>query len=152
MATKLDQAGLVRMERQRELLKPHTHCIEEATGVVLMLEAGHQIIGIAHDNHVADSLVPSPALGPQIEDIVQVDVGKQWRRHRTLPRSPVTDRHRSIFENARPQPLLDEADDALVADPVFDEADEPFLAHRPEEVPVSASRMWFTFRWVIPTT
>ena len=100
-----------------------------------MLEAGHQIIGIAHDDHVAGGLVPSPALGPQVEDVVQVDVGKQWRRHRTLPRSPVTDRHRSIFENARPQPLLDQADDALVADPVFDEADEPFLAHRPEEVP-----------------
>src|ERR1700730_1682515 len=75
MATKLDQAGLVRVERQRQLLKPHTHCIEEATGVVLMLEAGHQIIGIAHDNHVAGSLVPSPALGPQVEDVVQVDVG-----------------------------------------------------------------------------
>src|SRR5260370_26351809 len=81
MATKLDTAGLVRVERQRELLKPHTHCIEEATGVVLMLETGHQIIGIAHDNHVAGSLVPSPALGPQVEDVVQVDVGKQWRRH-----------------------------------------------------------------------
>src|SRR5437868_15386529 len=66
----------VRVERQRELLKPHTHCIEEATGVALMLEAGHQITGIAHYNHVAGSLVPSPALGPQIEDIVQVDVGK----------------------------------------------------------------------------
>src|SRR6267143_1850810 len=72
---------------------------------------------------------------PQVEDVVQVDVGKPWRRHRTLPRSPVTDRHDPIFENARPQPLLDQADDALVADPVFDEADEPFLAHRPEEVP-----------------
>src|SRR6202048_1989351 len=34
-----------------------------------------------------------------------------------------------------PQPLLDQADGALVADPVFDKADEPFLAHRPEEVP-----------------
>ena len=48
---------------------------------------------------------------------------------------PVTDRHRPIFEDARPQPFLDQADDALVADPVFDETDEPFLAHRPEEVP-----------------
>src|ERR1700738_2579442 len=73
MATKLDQAGLVRVERQRDLLKPHTHCIEEATGVVLMLEAGHQIIGIAHDNHVAGRLVPSPAPGPQGEGGGQVD-------------------------------------------------------------------------------
>jgi hypothetical protein len=32
-----------------------------------MLEAGNQIIGIAHDDHVASSLLPSPAFGPQIE-------------------------------------------------------------------------------------
>src|SRR6202049_1904333 len=44
VAAELNQAGLVRMERQRECLEPLTHRIEEATCVVLMLEAGHQII------------------------------------------------------------------------------------------------------------
>jgi hypothetical protein len=34
MASELNQAGLVRMERQRELLKSRSHRIEEATGVV----------------------------------------------------------------------------------------------------------------------
>src|SRR5580704_13206612 len=47
MAAELNQAGLVRMERQRECLEPLTHRIEEATCVVLMLEAGYQIIGAA---------------------------------------------------------------------------------------------------------
>jgi hypothetical protein len=42
-----------------------------------MLEAGYQIIGIAHDDHVASGLSPSPALGPQIEYIVQVDVAEE---------------------------------------------------------------------------
>ena len=69
--------GLVRMERQGELLKPRAPCVEEATSVVLVLEAGHQVVGIAHDDHVAGGLVPSPALGPEIQDVVQVDVGKQ---------------------------------------------------------------------------
>jgi hypothetical protein len=32
------------MERQRECLEPFTHRIEEATCIVLMLEAGYQII------------------------------------------------------------------------------------------------------------
>jgi hypothetical protein len=44
VAAELNQAGLVRMERQRECLEPLTHRIEEATCVVLMLEAGYQII------------------------------------------------------------------------------------------------------------
>src|SRR5216683_1096445 len=39
MATKLNQPGLVGMERQRELLKSCSHRIEEATCVVLALEA-----------------------------------------------------------------------------------------------------------------
>ena len=66
------------MERQRECLEPLAHRIEEATCVVLMLEAGHQIIGVAHDDGVATGLLPSPAFGPQIEDVVQVDVAEEW--------------------------------------------------------------------------
>jgi hypothetical protein len=43
-----------------------------------MLEAGYQIIGVAqHDNHVASGLLPSPAFGPQIEYVVQVDVAEE---------------------------------------------------------------------------
>src|ERR1700726_654865 len=52
--------------------QPLTHRIEEATSVALMLEASHQIIGVAHDDHVASGLVPSPAFSPQIEYVVQV--------------------------------------------------------------------------------
>ena len=67
-AAELNHAGLDRVERQRECREPLAHCIEETTCVVLMLEAGHQIIGVAHDDHVATSLLPSPAFGPQIEE------------------------------------------------------------------------------------
>lgn len=50
---------------------------KEATSVVLMLEVGHQIIRIAHDNHIAVGLLPSPAFGSKIETVVQVNVGEQ---------------------------------------------------------------------------
>src|SRR5450755_877661 len=63
-AAELNQAGLVRMERQCERLEPLTHRIEETTCVVLTLEAGHQIVCVAHDDHVASGLLPSPALSP----------------------------------------------------------------------------------------
>src|SRR5580693_5814778 len=39
-----------------------------------------------------------------------------------------------LFEDARLEPLLDQADDALVADPMFQEADQPILADSPEEI------------------
>ena len=77
IAAKLDQAGLVRMELQRKLLQPVSHHAQEALAVGLMLEAHHNIVGIAHDDHVASGLPPSPAFGPEIEHIMQVDVGQE---------------------------------------------------------------------------
>ena len=56
------------MERQGELLEPRSHRIEKTASIVLMLEAQHHIVGIAHDDHVAGSLAPSPAFGPEVEE------------------------------------------------------------------------------------
>src|SRR6266566_3451144 len=50
-----------------------------------------------------------------------------------LPRPPVTDRHHPVFEDARLEPLLDQADDAPVADPMLQEPDQPVLADLVEE-------------------
>src|SRR6266566_3036065 len=77
MAAKLDQAGLLRIKRQRELLQPLAHRIPELPGVHLVLKTNDDVVGIAHDDHVAGSLAPSPAFGPEIEGVVQVDVGEQ---------------------------------------------------------------------------
>jgi hypothetical protein len=33
-----------------------------------------------------------------------------------------------LFQDTRPEPFLDQADDAPVADPMLQKADEPFLA------------------------
>ena len=84
------------------------------------------IIGIAHDDHVARGLPPSPACGPEIEDVVEVDVGEQRRNHRALSRPRLLDRHDPVFEDAGPQPFLDEPDDALVADPFLSFDRDPY--------------------------
>src|ERR1700719_2910897 len=75
----------------------------------------------------------SPAPGPKIKDVVQVDVGKQRRDHRPLPRPPLTDRHDPFFQDAHLEPFLDQAADASVADPMFQEANQPLLADFVEE-------------------
>ena len=59
-AAEPDQTGLVRLEREIECLKPFTQRTEEATCVVLVLEAGHTIIGIPH---VSTRLPPSAISG-----------------------------------------------------------------------------------------
>src|ERR1019366_6329952 len=73
----LDQAGLLRVKRQRELLKPLSHNVEKPTRGGLELESDHQIVRKARDDHVARGFVPSPALCPKVEDVVKVNVGKQ---------------------------------------------------------------------------
>jgi len=65
-----------------------------------------------------------------------------------LPGPTVTDRDDPVLEDARPEPLPDQADDARVGDPVLQEADQPFLADRVEgnrrKLPTSTMfRSWF---------
>src|SRR3954463_8150543 len=42
-AAKLDQAGLVRMQRQRKLLQARAHRVPEASGIGLVLETDHDV-------------------------------------------------------------------------------------------------------------
>src|SRR3954453_18705255 len=76
ISSELDQPGLLRVERQCELLKPVAPHIEEPTGVGLVLEADDDIIRVAHNDHVTGGLPLSPAVGPEVESVVKVDIGK----------------------------------------------------------------------------
>ena len=57
----------------------------ESPDIGLALEAGNAVVRTADNDHVPFS-ISLPALHPQGEDVVQVDVGKQRRNHRTLRR------------------------------------------------------------------
>src|ERR1019366_7641970 len=63
-ATELNQAGLIRMKRQRELPQPIAHSVPETARVGLMLESDDEVVGIPDHDHVARGLAPSPAFGP----------------------------------------------------------------------------------------
>jgi hypothetical protein len=90
------------------------------------------IIGIAHHDHVARRLAPTPLRGPQVEDVVQVEVRQQRRNHCALGRPLLTRRHQPVFQDTGLEPFLDQPEDAPVADPVFQEADQPVVADRVE--------------------
>jgi hypothetical protein len=76
MAPELDQLGLLRVERQREFLKPVAQPVEEPAGVGFVLEADDDIIRVPQDDHVPGGLPLSPAFGPEVEDVVKIDIGK----------------------------------------------------------------------------
>ena len=59
----------------------------EAPGVRLVLEADDDVVGVPDYDHVARGLAPSPAFGPKIENVMEVDVCEQRRNHRALRRT-----------------------------------------------------------------
>jgi hypothetical protein len=67
------------MKLESKRLEPLTHRVPEPPRVAFVLKADDHIIGIAHDDDLAIGVLPSPLLGPEIEDVVQVDVGEQGR-------------------------------------------------------------------------
>ena len=55
-------------------------------------------------------------------------------RRRPLSGPSVTGAHDSVFQDASLEPFLDQPDDAPVADPMFQETNQPFLADLVEVV------------------
>ena len=83
----LDQPRLVGVQLQAELREPLAKISEEPLGVLTMLEADDEVVSEAHDDHVTVRVAPSPLVGPQVKDVVQVDVCEQRRNRCPLRRS-----------------------------------------------------------------
>ena len=76
-AAELDQASLVRMQRECELLRPLLQCCMKALGISLVLEAADNVVGVAHEDDAAGGVVMTPPVCPQVEDVMEVDVRQQ---------------------------------------------------------------------------
>jgi hypothetical protein len=55
--------------------KAHHH--PELTGRTIWEVFEAERVGMAHDDHIARGVVPSPAHRPEVETVVQVDIGKE---------------------------------------------------------------------------
>ena len=77
--TKLQQARFLGMQFELELSESLLQFRLEPFGIRLHLEAHHDVIGEAHDDHVAARPLLTPRLDPQVEDIMEVDVRQERR-------------------------------------------------------------------------
>src|SRR5207237_1118491 len=78
-AAELDQTGLVRMQGQRKLRQPIPQFRLEPLGIGLVLKAGNDVVGIAHQDDVSLGMVASPPLRPEIEDVMCISSNLIWR-------------------------------------------------------------------------
>src|SRR5260221_14081637 len=132
-AAELDQTGLVRMQGQRKLRQPIPQFRLEPLGIGLVLKAGNDVVGIAHQDDVSLGMAASPPLRPEIEDVMQVDVRQQGRGNAALRRPHLWPGHLPVFHHPGLQPFANQTDHAAVTDPVLDKADQPLVADRIEE-------------------
>jgi len=122
-----------------------------------MLEPDHEIIGIPDHNDMALRHFPAPGFHPNVEYIMQVHVGEQWRNHCPGPEAKTNGvlipgqgdpssslvvrrpyrclRPFAVFRYSGFQPFLDQPQDAVIGHPMPQELHRPLMTHWVEKAP-----------------
>src|SRR5579864_1778239 len=132
-ASELDQSRLLGVQFQPKAREPLAQLGKEPLGLDSMLEPNDKVIGEAHHDDITAGLLLSPSLDPQVEHIVQVDVGQQRANASALNRTDLTLYSLTILKHTGTEPFLDQPHDALVCHSVLDELHEPRVLQRIEE-------------------
>src|SRR6266849_8723324 len=85
----LDQPRFLLVKLQAEPSQPLLEVMHHPLRVGHLLDAHHEVVGVAHDRYLTARMPPAPLMNPKIEDVVQEDVGQQRTDPRTLRRTPV---------------------------------------------------------------
>ena len=121
------------MKIQSKTSEPRLEVGKELLCFVPMLEANDGVVRVSHDNHVAGGTSPPPLVDPLIIDMMEVNVRQERANDRTLWRPLLCLDQVSIFEHACRQPFGNQPDNSPVANPMFDEADQPILVNLVEK-------------------
>src|ERR1700677_1055892 len=73
----LDPARLFRVQFQSELPQPFSQALAKTICVRIPLETEDDVVRIAEDDHLASRTLLAPDVHPEIEHIVEIDVGKK---------------------------------------------------------------------------
>jgi len=87
------------MKGKPEACEPHLEVCKELLCFVPVLETDDGVIRIADDNYVALSGPLSPALDPEIVDVVKIDVRQQRTDDSALRPPLLRHNHLAIFEH-----------------------------------------------------
>ena len=70
----LDQSGLLGMQFQPESRQSPGEITPEGHSISMVLGPDHEVVRVSHDGHKTTGARPSPAPGPEVQDMVQIQV------------------------------------------------------------------------------
>ena len=79
--SELQKPRFVGMQFQAELPKPLGEFRQKLLGIRFTLEANHDVVRVPHDDHIAERLLSTPCLSPQIERVMEIDIRQKRRCH-----------------------------------------------------------------------
>ena len=104
----------------------------QADEVPIILAADHEIVGVAHDEHITVRRFP-PLRNPGVQHIMQIDIGQQWTDAASLRSAFRYGVEDSFFHHSRFQPAADQDDHSPVSNPVVQKAGHPLVVEVVEE-------------------
>src|SRR5260370_2070928 len=112
----LDQPGLALVHRQAELLQPVSQCCEELLPIRFLLTADRQVVRVSTDDDLPGCVMSTPVVYPQVDSIVEKDVGQDRADPRSLRRPDLHQFPSAALYNASLRPALIHADDPTFCD------------------------------------
>ena len=121
------------MQRQPKLTKAILQCADKCARFTFPLEPNNAVVRIAYNDDITGGVLLPPAMCPQIEDVVQINVGQQRGNDRALRRAPGAGFAHSLFNHPCFQPLLDQPEQPSVSNAVGQEAHHPAVINAVKE-------------------
>jgi hypothetical protein len=78
VSAELKEAGLFRVQVERELCQAFLEIDQETLRILPVLESNDCVVGIPHDDHIAPRVARAPLLDPEIVDVMEIHIRKQW--------------------------------------------------------------------------
>jgi hypothetical protein len=63
---------------QPELSEPSPQLLQEPLSFVSMLEPQYRVVRVSDNDHIAARFLPPPLVYPEVEYIMQVEIGQDW--------------------------------------------------------------------------
>jgi hypothetical protein len=127
ISPEFDQTSFLRVQFQSELPHPFPQLLQESLCIASVLKSQHSVVGVSHDDHVTLRHLLPPYLGPDIEHVMQVEIGQNRRNHRPLRCPCLRLEPPAVLHHARLQPFLDQAHDPSVCNPMLHKPDHPIM-------------------------